>query len=259
MVSSHMAARSARERVTLSLMPTPEAETASTLNARVLARLRSDIVTARLMPNERLRMEALRQRYEVGGSPIREALMRLEAEGLVTLEHNKGFRVSAVSKESLGDLTRCRVEIEGLAVRWSIERGRVEWEADLIGAFHRLSRESKVDPRNRRAISDAWSKQHRAFHLALAAACGSPALLAIRNGLFGQVERYVALSIMSKAPPRDDVSEHEQIMRAALARDVDRALKLNRQHIERTAEKVASALNALPAKGPKLANGRAGR
>jgi GntR family transcriptional regulator, carbon starvation induced regulator len=211
-----------------------------TLNAQVLSQLRADIVDCHLMPNERLRLEALRNRYGVGGSPIREALMRLEAEGLVQLEQNKGFSVSAVSRDSLLDLMRTRIEIEGLALRWSIERGGVEWEANILGAFHRLSHHKKADPTIPNAISAAWRREHRAFHAALAEACGSPMLLAIRSGLFAQAERYVALSILSKAKPRDDVAEHESIMRAALTRDVARAVALNNQHIERTTEKVAS-------------------
>ena len=170
----------------MSLAQPIETESKSTLNARVLARIRSDIVTCRLMPNERLRMEALRARYQVGATPIREALMRLEAEGLVQLEQNKGFRVSSVSGDSLRDLMRCRIEIEGLALRWSIERGGVEWEANLIGAFHRLSRERKVGAHDKTSISPDWSIRHRAFHLALVAACASPALLTIRDGLFDQ-------------------------------------------------------------------------
>jgi GntR family carbon starvation induced transcriptional regulator len=226
----------------MSLAYAIDAETKVTLNASMLARIRSDIVSCRLLPTERLRVETLRQRYQVGGTPIREALMRLEAEGLVQLEQNKGFKVSAVSKESLLDLMRCRVELENTALRWSIEHGRVEWEADLLAAFHRLSRERKTDARDQKSISAAWSNHHRAFHLALVAACNSPTLLTIRSGLFEQAERYVALSIVSKAVHRDDVDEHEQIMRAALARDVVRALKLSREHIERTTEKVLKSL-----------------
>ena len=241
----------------MSLAQPIETESKSTLNARVLAQIRSDIVTCRLMPNERLRMEALRARYQVGATPIREALMRLEAEGLVQLEQNKGFRVSSVSGESLRDLMRCRIEIEGLALRWSMERGGVEWEANLLGAFHRLSRERKIGAHDKTSISPDWSIRHRAFHLALVAACASPALLTIRDGLFDQAERYVALSIISKAVFRDDVSEHEEIMRAALARDVGKAVKLSREHIERTTEKVAKSLEQVRA-APKLriANGR---
>jgi DNA-binding GntR family transcriptional regulator len=187
-------------------------------------------------------MEALRARYEVGTTPIREALMRLEAEGLVRLEQNKGFRVAGVSRESLLDLMRCRIEIEGLALRWSMERGGVDWEANLLGAFHRLSHERKVEAHDKSSIRPGWSIRHRAFHLALVAACASPALLAIRDGLFDQAERYVALSIMFRAVLRNDVAEHEGIMRAALARDVDKAVRLMSEHIGRTAEKVARSL-----------------
>ena len=115
-----------------------------TVNAQVFRQIRTDIVTCRLMPNERLRVESLRERYGVGGSPIREALMRLEAEGLVILEQNKGFRVSPVSREHLLDLMKTRVEIEGLALRWSIEKGGVDWEANLLAAYHRLSHQKKT-------------------------------------------------------------------------------------------------------------------
>ena len=214
-----------------------------TINATVFRQLRADIMACRLMPDERLRVEALRERYGMGGSPIREALMRLQAEGLVSLEQNKGFRVSPVSREQLFDLMRTRIEIESIALRWSIELGGVEWEANLLGALHRLSRQNKLDRAASRALSAAWSKEHRNFHAALVAACGSPKLLAIREGLVDQAERYVALSVISKLPPRNDLSEHEQIMRAALSRNTARATQLLRAQIDRTAERVAKSLN----------------
>jgi GntR family transcriptional regulator, carbon starvation induced regulator len=217
-----------------------------TQHARVLAQIRADIVQCRLMPNERLTLEALRERYGTGFSPIREALMRLAAEGMVTFEHNKGFRVAGVSRDSLIDLMRSRVEIESIALRWSIERGGVAWEADLLAAFHRLSQQSKLARLQPDTISAAWSNEHRAFHRALVAACGSPTMLSLREGLFEKAERYVALAIVSKAPPRNDVAEHEQIMQAALAHNVDRALNANRDHIERTMNKVAKSLDRQP-------------
>src|SRR3984885_10880017 len=213
-----------------------------TLNASVLAQLRSDIIACRLMPNERLRVEALRERYGMGFSPLREALMRLEAEGLVELEQNKGFRVSEVSRENLFDLMRTRIEIESIALRWSLEKGGVEWEADLLGAFHRLSRQTKIDPDNSDAINEGWSREHADFHAALVSACGSQTMITIRSRLFEQAERYVSLSIMSNAPLRDDVTEHKQLMRAALNRELDRTLELNRIHITRTLDKVAASL-----------------
>jgi GntR family carbon starvation induced transcriptional regulator len=215
-----------------------------TFTASALSRIRSDIIACRLMPNERLRFEALRKRYGMGLSPLREALMRLEAEGLVQLEQNKGFRVSEVSRENLLDLMQTRIEIETIALRWSLQKGGVEWEASLLGAFHRLSRQTKIDPREPEAINEAWSREHAAFHAALVAACGSQTLIAIRERLFEQAERYVSLSIMSNAPLRDDVAEHKQLMRAAINRDVEKSIELNRLHITRTLDKVAASLAA---------------
>jgi DNA-binding GntR family transcriptional regulator len=87
--------------------------------------------------------------------------------------------------------------------------------------------------------------EHRIFHRALVAACGSPTMLGIQQSLFEQSERYVALSIISKAAPRNDVGEHEQIMQAALQRNANRAVTLNREHIERTASKVMRSIDAV--------------
>jgi GntR family carbon starvation induced transcriptional regulator len=227
-------------------MPPSLARSAATptLNSSALRRLRADIIACRLMPNERLRVEALRERYGMSISPLREALMRLEAEGLVELEQNKGFRVSEVSQENLRDLMRTRIEIEAIALRWSLEKGGVEWEANLLGSFHRLSRQAKIDPDNPEAINEAWSREHAEFHAALVSACGSQAMMSIRSRLFEQAERYVSLSIMSNAPLRDDVTEHKQLMRAALNRETDKTIELNRLHISRTLDKVAASLAA---------------
>lgn len=225
----------------------PDTPTGSeTLHARVLAQIRADIVTCRLMPNERLTLETLRDQYRAGFSPLREALMRLAAEGLVQLTQNKGFRVAGVSRDSLFDLMQSRIDIETIALRRSIENGGVEWEADLLAAFHRLSKQSKLGRAQGDAISSEWSKAHRAFHCALVAACNSPIMLSIREGLFEKAERYVALAILSKLAPRNDLAEHEQIMRAALARSASRAVTLNREHIERTFNKVAKSLEKHP-------------
>ena len=67
-------------------------------------------------------------------------------------------------------------------------------------------------------------------------------MVSIRSRLFEQAERYVALSIMSTGPLRDDVTEHKQLMRAALNREIDKTIELNRVHITRTLDKVAVSL-----------------
>src|SRR5258708_34833733 len=102
-------------------MPAPLAspENAQTLNASVLMQMRSDIIACRLAPNERLRVETLRERYRMGTSPIREALMRLEAGGVVELGRNKGVKGSEVSQGNLSDLLQQRPKSDSTARGWS--------------------------------------------------------------------------------------------------------------------------------------------
>jgi DNA-binding GntR family transcriptional regulator len=223
-------------------VPSLHIDAERTLNASAFLRIRADILSCQLLPNERLRVEGLRERYGMGASPIREALMRLEAEGLVELQQNRGFKVSEVSPRKLADLMRTRIEIESIALRWTLEKGDLEWEANLISSFHRLSMQTKLSESKPGSISSVWLKEHADFHAALLAACDSETLLLICSRLFEQAERYVTLSIISNGPRRDDVTEHKQLMRAALSRDVGKTLELNRAHINRTLGKAAAWL-----------------
>jgi len=218
----------------------------TTSSSPVFRRLREEILSGHLRPGDRLRVDSLRERYSVGGSPIRDALMRLESEGFVRLEQNKGFRVSAVSREDLLDVSRTRSEIESIALRWSIENGGMEWEGDVVGALHRLNSVDKTDRSGDGSGSSAWLRYHRAFHLALISACESPTMIGIYQRLFDQAERYVALSIKETAEIRDDVAEHREIAEAALARDADGAVDLARRHIARTTAKLERHHSAGP-------------
>ena len=203
--------------------------------------LREDIVSCRLQPDERVRLEEFRERYSVGASSLREALMRLEAEGLVLLEPNKGFRVLPISREHLLDVMRARSEIDTLCLRWSLERGGVEWESTLVGSLHRLKRLSKRDGASD-AAQNNWRVAHRAFHYALIEACGSATFTSFHCMLAVHVERYVSISVGIENLPRDDMSEHEEIVRAALERNSEEAVELLRGHFAKTSDKLVSTL-----------------
>ena len=124
---------------------------------------------------------------------------------------------------------RTRIEIETIALRWSLEKGGVEWEANLLSAFHRLSRQSKIDTGQSRRHQRSLEQGACGFpQPRWCPPAGRPPYLSIRSRLFEQAERYVALSIMSSGPLRDDVTEHKQLMRAALNRELDKTLELNR-------------------------------
>ncbi|MFT3770960.1 MAG: GntR family transcriptional regulator [Minicystis sp.] len=210
-----------------------------TLATTLVDRIRAAIVKGELSPGEKLRLEMLAARYGTGRSPIREALCRLAAEGLVLIVDQRGFRVAPISRADLLDLTRTRQQIEGLALRASIARGGLAWEGEVLASLHRLSRRSAHRADAPRAVDDAWSAEHRAFHDALVGACDSPWLLRFREMLYDQSERYRRLSLGAGA--RDVNAEHEALARAAVARDADRACAILIEHLARTADAVLEA------------------
>ena len=102
--------------------------------------IREDIISGALIPNTKLAVEHLRQRYGVGSSTIREALSLLLPDGLVTARGQRGFTVSPISIADLQDLSNTRILLETHALRESIIAGDDDWEAGVVAAFHRLAK-----------------------------------------------------------------------------------------------------------------------
>ena len=111
-----------------------------TLSDAAFLRLRADIMTGALKPGAKLKIGDLVTRYEVGASPLREALARLSSDHMVVLEGQRGFTVASISREELADLARVRALIEAEAVALSIARGDVEWEARIVASYFRLQK-----------------------------------------------------------------------------------------------------------------------
>ena len=206
-----------------------------TRTTKLLSQLRSEIITGRLPPGERLVLSNLCEQFDAGQTPLREALLRLASEGLVVQEEQRGFSVAPVSRAELLDLTASRAEVDALALRWSIENGDDYWEAQLLGAYHRLQKGSKLNE-DGLSIDADWQGRHTDFHLALVAACPNQVMLQLRAMLYERSDRYRHLSVRYLRMPRDDRGEHEELMKAALARDIPLAIKLVKQHIFQTSK-----------------------
>src|SRR5215475_8318711 len=105
------------------------------LTAALYERLRADILATRLLPGQKLHIAGLAKQFSVSLAAVREALSRLVADGLVQASDQRGFRVSPVSLADLADVTQTRIDIEGLALRRSIELGDQAW-LDSVEASH---------------------------------------------------------------------------------------------------------------------------
>ena len=209
---------------------------ASSLTQDAYQRLRSDLLACRLLPGARLHIGELCQTLAVNLSAVREALSRLTSEGLVVAEPQRGFRVAPISADELRDLTGVRAEIEGMCLERAIAAGDLGWEAQLVSAFHRLSRTPEREPTDPQRMNEAWSVAHASFHEALVAGCDSPWLLRLRAILYVQSERYRRLSVPLAEAARDLDGEHRGIMEAALARDPEQARALMARHVEMTTQ-----------------------
>lgn len=213
---------------------------------RAYERLRSEILHGDLMPGERLRAGDLQDRFQLGLTPIREALMRLSTEGLVAAETHRGSRVTETSLAEFADLMTTRREIERLCLTKAIALGDAGWEAEIIAAMHMLSRTPLPASQDDREAAALWESRHRRFHLALVAACGSDWLLRFWTTLADHSERYRKLRLLhhqeAQAEVRDVASEHAAIMEAVIARDMGRACDLLDAHLSATQTSVTRLL-----------------
>ena len=197
--------------------------------------LRTDLLGGELEPASKLAIEALAERYETSATPLREALNRLVADGLVQRREQRGFVVAGISADDLAEITKTRCWLEEIALRESIAARSTAWEEALVLAHHRLARTPRSLDEERFVDNPEWEPLHRAFHRALTAGCGSRWLLGFCEQLADQHHRYRRLSAPRAFAKRAVQGEHRQLLDAALAGRSDEAVALLRAHFERTA------------------------
>lgn len=209
-----------------------------TLSGKALEKLRHDILYCHFQPGDKLRLHDLRKKYGIGMSPIREALSHLYAEGLVTNESRRGFRVAPVSISDLEDILDMRVRLGVMALERAIDRGDDEWESDIVAALYSLSLVPRITDEQPPRFNPEWEWRHQVFHESLIAACGSPRLLMFIKTLSEQAARYRRLAASYSSQPREDNREHKNLADAVLARDKEKAAQLLTAHLTKTVKLV---------------------
>ncbi|MET0674548.1 MAG: GntR family transcriptional regulator [Bradyrhizobium sp.] len=222
---------------------TADAPGSATLSSTLVDRLRNAIMRGDLMPGTRLNLDRMRASLGVSLSPLREALCRLENDGLVTIVDQRGYRVTPVSPENLAEVIRLRVELEGMALKEAMQQGDVAWEGRVLATLHQLSR-CKRSARSSIEEQETWEIAHRAFHAELIAACRMPLLRQFCATLHDQSDRYRRIFLKTHAPDRNVADEHAAIADAVIKRRVRTASTMLRGHIERTGRNIQAALGS---------------
>ncbi|TCT02229.1 GntR family transcriptional regulator [Aquabacter spiritensis] len=217
-------------------------DSAATLSSTLVTRLRAAIMRGELVPGGKLVLDRIRASYGVSLSPLREALCRLESEGLVEIVDQRGYRVTPVSRANLAEVIRLRVELEGMAVREAIRHGDAAWEGRILATLHQLGR----CKRGSRSLEEqeAWEIAHRAFHAELISACRMPLLMQFCETLHDQSDRYRRIFLKDHEPDRDVPAEHVAIAGAIIDRKAEEATRLLRDHVARTGRNIQAVLPA---------------
>lgn len=206
-----------------------------TLTSSIYERLRGDILSGRWQPGMKLGIDALRDHYASGATPLREALNRLVAESWVLHLDQRGFAVAPVSATALRELADTRIWVETLALSKAMQHHTAAWEERVVLALHRLSKLSRSLSAERYEENPEWEKLHRALHFTLIEPCGSRWLLGFCEQLYDQAYRYRQLAVSTAYRQRDELSEHRAIVNAICAGDTAAAGAALTAHYARTA------------------------
>ena len=219
-------------------------EDAGTRTEQVYRRLRADILGGMIEPGTALPFAKLKDDYGASMGVLREALMRLTAEGLTVNQPQFGFKVFSLSLQDLADLTQTRCLVESTVLRDSVLNGDLDWETRVVSAHHRMERTPKFGASDGSVVTGAWAQAHQDFHVALLSGARSRRMQAIAANLRAAAEVYRQWSIPFEVVKRDVSAEHKVLMDLSLARKTDDAADALVRHLSATRDLILKGIKA---------------
>jgi len=195
----------------------------------IYAVLKDRIVKGVLAGGTPLKQTNLAAEFGVSKIPVREALRQLESAGLVEFRPRRGAIVIELSAEDVLDLLDVRLALECRALELAIPN-MVDDEISLAHEIlEEYSDESEIE---------GWSKLNVRFHNSLYAACDRPHLLSYIDDVKNRMGAYLQFNVTMARGFSRPHEEHQQLLAACEARDVDAAVQILRTHIETTQKEV---------------------
>jgi DNA-binding GntR family transcriptional regulator len=195
--------------------------------------LRSAILHGRYKANQHLRQDLLAIELGVSKVPVREALVQLKAEGLVTFLPNRGAVVTELSPGEVDEIFTMRIALETKALERAIPNLKSSDFIRARGVLEILDEEE---------APTQWSELNWEFHATLYQASGLPRLLATIRTLHNNVARYLIIYLDRLSAQELSQQEHWAIFRACQSRDMDAANRLLSAHLRKASERVMAFL-----------------
>lgn len=204
-----------------------------TVVAMLASAIRRDISFCVLAPDQKLKIDLLRQRYGGSNHSMRETLRLLSAEGLVEATSQRGFRVTSATESDRQDILLIRLEVEQLGLERALARAKVDWEGRVIAAFHAADRADLAVRQNPDDVTALeWDEACRSATLSIMSGSGSPRLFDLADKFFGQSRRFRLAALREGTIDFAARKVRRQgLQDAILAREAARALALLEQEI----------------------------
>jgi DNA-binding GntR family transcriptional regulator len=192
--------------------------------------LRDAIVSGELLPSERLVEEDLARRLGVGRGAVRMALVRLEHDGLVERERNRGARVRRVTEAEAVEILEVRAALESLAARKAAARATPKDVRELRAILREMG--TKRERGDLMAVSDANARLHRR----IVEISGHGTVDRLSGLLISQIVRFQYRTVLLPGRPERSHREHTAIVEAIAAGDGEAAERAMRRHLSHVAE-----------------------
>lgn len=188
--------------------------------------LRKAILTGELKPGERLMEIHLANRLGVSRTPIREAIRKLELEGLVIMIPRRGAEVAQITEKNLKDVLEVRRALDALCVELACDRISSDEEEQLRDACDEFERATETKD------ATIITKADVEFHDIIVQATGNQRLIQLINNLSEQMYRYRFEYIKDENRHDNLISEHRMIYEGIVNRDKEKAAQAAKLHID---------------------------
>jgi DNA-binding GntR family transcriptional regulator len=208
-------------------------ETSQSVVERLFERMRTHIIEGRFAPGQRLVEADLTEQFGISRGPLREAVRRLAAEGLVDITHNRGARVKRLDHGEVIALYEVREVMEGLAARLAAERASTAERKEIKSVFDEMAKALKAnDVRGYIGLNSR-------FHALIMQAARNPALDSALTRLQTPVLRVQFESMMTRDVVNESFEEHRGIVEAIAGKNAEQAERLMRHHVRRSREMIS--------------------
>ena len=224
----------------------------ATMPEIIYQRLREEILTGHMAAGENLNQVELADRFGFSRVPVREALKRLESEGLVVLQPHRGYFVTSLDIDEIEEIFEIRMMLEERAAYYAT----LHRTAEDVDALHQLL--DALDEITVGTSDDVatWAAYNREFHDRLFQPSRRRHLCRFADILRNSVERYIRIDATTAGRMQEAESEHHGIFEAFRGGDAMRVGELSREHCAHTcARLIASLRNAAATSSTENPNG----